>query len=259
MLSAPEAFMAVSNATAAIVQKAPPYVTCRVHGIVQAAGQGTSERTITVRTDDGIAIVRDETGKEELRPAFPASPTFDALAQFELHGQITIATGKGPHRTGDMRITNVHPLHYEAGPTHTDAVARAVKGYVVAYAADATPALGHLHLERNAAFGPGDKWLRDVWYDGASLIPTRVVWGGNSDFMLDARYQSVAGHWLLASLNAGAVVHAPLWLGRMTIALDNDFSGYEFSDVPPDPRLAPAPAAPAAQIHSLVTAPAGAP
>jgi hypothetical protein len=239
MLSAPEAFMAVSNATAAVVRKEPPYVTCRVHGLVQGVGQGTSERVITVRTDDGMAVVRDDAGKEELRPAYPASPAFDALAQFEMFAQVTIAAGKGPHRKGDMRITNVHPLHYETAASHADAVSRAVKGYVVTYADDSSAAAGHLHLERNAAFGAGTKWLRDVWYDPATLIPSRVIWGGQNDLSLDARYQVVEGHWLLSSLNVSAIVHAPLWLGRTTVFLNNDFEGYQFSDVPPDPRLAP--------------------
>lgn len=231
--------MAVSNATAAIVQQAPPYVIYQVHGTFQAAGTGTADSTVTVRTNDGLAIVRNAAGKEELRPAFPASPAFDALAQFTMTAAVTIGGGKGPHRTGDMQITNVHPLHYESLATHADAVARSVKGYVVTYAADASPAIGHLRLERSAAFGGAEKWLRDVWYDPATLLPTRIVWGGTNDFTLDARYQIVQSHWLLSSLAASAVLHGPLWLGRMSVAVTGAYDGYRFADAPPDPRLAP--------------------
>jgi hypothetical protein len=239
MLSAPEAFMAVANATAAIVQKAPPYVTYHVHAIFHAAGEGAVDRTVIVRSDDGVSVVHDDaSGKDVLRPPFPAPPTFDALAQFSLSGQISIS---GKNRDGDMRITNIRPLHYETSRSSADAIARSVKGYVITYAPDATAALGHLHLERNALMKDGH-WLRDVWYDPATLVPTRVLWGGQNDFTLDARYATVDGYWLLRAIDVGAIVHAPLWLGRMTIAIDGTYDGYAFSEVAPDPRLAPAPA-----------------
>lgn len=239
MLSGPEAFMAVANATAAIVERAPAFVTYRVHGVFHAAGEGTTDRTVTVRSDDGVAIVHDDaTGKDELRPPFPAPPTFDALATFHISGEITMRGGKGPHRGGDLRITNIEPLHYERTAAHADAVARSVKGYVVTYADDATPTSGHLHLERNALMH-GRKWLRDVWYDPVTLLPTRILWGGINDFTLDARYHIVAGHWLLQSIAAAEVVHAPLWLGRMSVFVRGDYDAYRFDDVAPDPRLAP--------------------
>ena len=242
MLSAPEAFMAVANATAAIVQTAPPYVTYHVHGVVRAAGESALDRTVVVRSDDGISIVHDdETGKDELRPAFPAPPTFDALANFKLSGEVTLTVGKGKHRDGDMRIVNIHPLHYEAEQSHADAVSRSIKGYIVTYAPDATPQLGHLHLERNALMKDA-KWLRDVWYDPVTLVPSRVVWGGPNDLALDARYQTVDGHWMLRAISASAVYHAPMWLGRLTIAITGEYDGYRFSTVAPDPRLVPSPA-----------------
>lgn len=243
MLSPADAFIAVANATAAIVEKAPPYVTYHVRGTFHAAGEGTADRTVTVRTDDGLSIVHDDaSGKDELRPPFPASPAFDALSSFTLNGQITISNGKGPHHDGDMRITNVHPLHYESVASRADAVSRSIKGYVVTYADDATPALGHIHLERNAAMHDR-KWLRDVWYDPATLLPSRIVWGGENDFTLDTHYQIVADHWLLSTITASEIVHAPFWLGRMSIFISGSYDGYQFSDAAPDPRLLPSPAA----------------
>ncbi|MDQ6941750.1 MAG: hypothetical protein M3169_04445 [Candidatus Eremiobacteraeota bacterium] len=256
MLTAPEAFMAVANATAAVVQKAPPYVTYHVHAVFHAAGEGSVDRTVIVRSDDGISVVHDDaSGKDVLRPPFPAPPTFDALAQFKLSGQISLSSGGGKdkRRDGDMRITNIRPLHYETGPSRADAVARNVKGYVVTYAPDATPALGHLHLERNALM-KDSHWMRDVWYDPVTLVPTRVLWGGQSDFSLDARYTTVDGHWLLHSIDVAAIVHAPMWLGRMTIAIGGSYDGYAFSDVAPDPRLVPTPA-PMASATPVAAAP----
>ena len=246
MLSAPEAFMAVANATAAIVEKAPPFVTYHVHGLFRAAGESTVDRTVVTRSDDGVAVVHDdESGKDELRPAFPAPPTFDALASFKLSGEVTLTVGggKGKHRDGDMRIVNIHPLHYVTGPSQADAVARSIKGYVVTYAPDATTELGHLHLERNALMKDAH-WMRDVWYDPATLIPSRVVWGGPNDFTLDARYQTVEGHWMMRTISASAVYHTPMWFGRMTVAIEGVYDHFVFSDVAPDPRLAPTPAPP---------------
>jgi hypothetical protein len=244
MLSAPEAFMAVANATAAIVQKAPPYVTYHVHAVFHAAGESTVDRTVVVRSDDGVSVVHDDaSGKDVLRPAFPAPPTFDALAKFRLFGEIslTLGGGKDKRRDGDMRITNIRPLHYETQASTADAVARSVKGYVVTYAPDATPVLGHLHLERNALMKE-PFWLRDVWYEPTTLIPTRILWGGQNDFALDAQYDTVAGHWLLHAIKASGVFHAPLWLGRMSVAIGGTYDSYTFSDVAPDPRLVPTPA-----------------
>ena len=240
MDSAPDVFMAVSNATAAVVSHVPAYLTYRAHTIVHAVGgDQPMDRTVTVRTDDGMALVRnEETGKDELRPAFPAPPTFDALSKFKLHAVITLQMGGRTHRTGDMSVTNIEPLHYESSPSHADAVAHAVKGYVVTFAPDASAPAGHLHLERNAAF-KGDSWLRDVWYDPATMLPTRVVWGGPNDFVLDARYRTAEGAWVLESISAEAVMHLPLWMGRSALALRSSYSDYAFSATPPDPRLAP--------------------
>jgi hypothetical protein len=240
MLSAPETFMQVCNTTAAIVSKAPAYVTYHVHGVFRAAGESTTDRVVVARSDDGVAIVHDdETGKDELRPAFPAPPTFDALARFRLTGVVSVQVGgKGKKRDGDMRITNVQPLHYEADQSHADAISRSVKGYVVTFAPDATPQLGHLHLERNALMHD-TKWLRDIWYDPATLVPSRVVWGGRDDFTLDARYQTVESAWVLRSIAAGGTYHTAMWLGRATVGISGEYDGYAFSQAAPDPRLAP--------------------
>lgn len=242
-MNAVDTFMAVANATAAIVERAPAYVTYRVHETVRAAGTGEFDRTVTVRTIDGVAIVKnDTTGKDEIRTPFPAPPTFDELAKFKLSGQIVIGGGHGKEaRTGDMRIENIEPLRYSDAATRADAVARSIKGYAVTFADDATPALGHLHLEPTSAFrATGVRhWLRDVWYDSTTLIPSRIVSGGIDDFELDAHYGTVNGTWLLQRISVAATFHAPLWLGRMTVGLAGDYADYAFSETAPDPRLAP--------------------
>lgn len=248
MLSAPEAFMAVANATAAIVQKAPPYVTYRVHGTVHFfKGDGTIDRTVTVRTSDGDALVHDEqTGKDVLAPPFPAPPNFDALSTFQLKGQWSALRSRSSHgevvRDTGVHVENVVPLRYAGAASRADAVARSVRGYAVTYAGDSGGDGGvHLHLEPGAAyFRDHTQWLRDVWYDPATMLPTRIVWNGNDHMVLDARYAAVNGAWLLRSIDFGRVFYPPL--SRIAAAFHGDFDDYRFSDVAPDARLARTPA-----------------
>ena len=237
MLSAPEAFMAIANATAAIVQKAPAYVTYRVRGVIRVAnGEGTVDRIVSVRTEDGDAIVRDNNaGTEALKPPFPAPPNFDALSTFQLRLDFNYNALRARQRPdGDMRVSNIEPLHYTTVVSRADAVARSVRGYVITYADDATPQQGHLHLDPSAEKRT-DAWLTDVWYDPQTMIPTRVVYAGPHEFMLDARYATADGVWLLSSIAVGA-----RWRGQVTIAFSSEYSEYRFGTSPPDPRLAPA-------------------
>jgi len=226
--------MAVANATAAIVQKAPPYVTYRVRGTVHFfKGDGTIDRTVTVRTSNGDTVA-----------PFPAPPNFDALSTFELKGQWrarrTHSSGRGLVRDTDVHVVNVTPLRYASVASRADAVGRSVRGYAVTYAGEADADGVHLHFEPGAAyFREHTQWLHDVWYDPATLLPTRIVWNGNNNMVLDARYAAVNGAWLLKSIDFGRVFYPPL--GRIAAAFHGDYTDYRFSEAAPDPRLVPAP------------------
>jgi hypothetical protein len=240
MLSAPDAFMAVANATAAVVQKAPPYVTYRVRGTVHFyKGDGTIDRTVTVRTSDGDAIVHDEqTGKEMLAPPFPAPPNFDALSTFELKGHFSAKGGRGAIvRDTDVHVENVTPMRYANVASRADAVARSVRGYAVTYAGEPDADGVHLHFEPGAAyFRDHTRWLHDVWYDPATMLPTRIVWNGNDHLELDARYAAVDGVWLLRSIDVARVFY-PI-VGRIAASFHGDYADFRFSDTALDPRLA---------------------
>ena len=243
MMSAPETFMAIANATAAIVRRAPPYVTYRVRGAVRFANsEGTVDRIVSVRTEDGSAVVRDnKTGKDVLRPPFPAPPNFDALSAFQ--GRIDYnynLTGRVDPNI-DMRVSNIEPLHYTTIESHADAVAKSVAGYFIAYADDATPQQGHLHLEPSAQKRREGGWLSDVWYDPQTMIPTRVLYGGPLSFLLDARYATMNGVWLLSSITVSAEARRPWPMGRSVLTFRGDYDEYEFPTSPPDARLAPLP------------------
>ena len=71
-----ETFMAVANATAALVGKAPPYVSYRVSGTLHVLkGDASIDRRVVVRTIDGDAVISDEKGRTELKPPFPRRRT----------------------------------------------------------------------------------------------------------------------------------------------------------------------------------------
>lgn len=249
MLSAPEAFMAVANATAAIVHHDPAYVTYRVSGTMHfARGDAAIARTVTVRTVDGNAVVRDErTGDEVLEPPFPAPPTFDALAHFTLQGEWSALPSKeGTTRDVQLRVTNVAPLQYTMTESHADVVVHSVRGYTITYGQPGSDGTTHLQLAPTPQYfvdGPHrTAWLHDVWYDPVTLVPTHVVWNGHDRFELDARYATVDGVWLLHELRVAQVFHT---LGVIQTAawFDGVYDGYVFSATPPDPRLVPTPAA----------------
>ena len=64
MLSAPEAFHGLRQRHRRGGAKSPPYVTYRVHGTVHFfKGDGAVDRTVTVRTADGDAVVHDDSAR----------------------------------------------------------------------------------------------------------------------------------------------------------------------------------------------------
>ncbi len=135
----------------------------------------------------------------------------------------------------DMRVWNVKPMEYTTVVSQADVVARSVRGYVIIYAGDATPQQGHMHLEPSPEKRAEGAWLTDVWYDAQTMTPTRVVWVGRGEFVIDARYATTDGVWLLSSIAVEA-----RWRGRVPVAFSGEYSEYRFSTSPPDPRLAPA-------------------
>jgi hypothetical protein len=83
--------------------------------------------------------------------------------------------------------------------------------------------------------------MHDVWYDPATMIATRVLWKGNDDFTLDARYTTVDGQWLLRSIDLAKILR-PVGLFRSQFSFHGDYADYQFATVSPDPRLVPSPA-----------------
>jgi len=234
--------MHCANTVAAQYAKVPPFATYTVHTKLHLFKKDESfDRRVSVRTADQVAVVLDErTSRDELKAPFPAPPNLDPLATFKLRAKAMYATGDGPHRDLDMRISNIDPLRY-SNKEHSDAnvVARAVRGYSVEVIDDAGDRLIHLHLiagpqvRHTAQF-----WFQDVYIDTSTDLPIRVAWAADDATMI-ADYETVQGYWLLKSLSLRATFFAPLHIGRTTVAFDSSFDSYGFSDVAPDPRLVP--------------------
>jgi hypothetical protein len=242
-----ETFMAVANATAALVGKAPPYVSYRVSGTLHVLkGDATIDRRVVVRTVDGDAVISDEKGRTELKPPFPAPPNFDALSEFKMSGYVSAQSkrpGQPLTRDIDVRVVNIKPLTYRTDSSaHVDVVVRSLRDYTVETADGEPGTEKHLRLTpRPAYYSNHTYWMHDVWYDPATMIASRVLWKGNDDFTLDARYATVDGQWLLRSIDLAKILR-PAGLFRSQFSFHGDYADYEFTKISPDRRLVPIPA-----------------
>jgi hypothetical protein len=234
MVGAVDTFIAISNATAALYAKCPPFATYHVRTDLTFFHQTeVFERDVTVRMADQVAVVKDSrSGKVSLSTPFPAPPNFEPLSDYAIHGYFFPSL--------DFRIENLSPLTFRDVPTHADAVARSVHGYTVAFADDTSPELGHLKLKPTSAEVAIKPHLTDVYYVPSTLVPTRIVAAGQNHLYIDARYEMVDGNWLLRTLNFMRYWNEdslldPLVVGTFSAAYDH----YAFSETSPDPRLVP--------------------
>lgn len=219
-MSAAAQFMEVANATAALAQRNPAYISYRVHGTVHVKrGERDFERVVVYRTADGRAVVKAGTGAGKAGAAEPLPPDFDALAKFDVKGFV--------HADGvlDMHIVNLKALQYNVS-SQADTVARSLKDYEVSVVDDAPPGQVHLHLHGTPAFFKiNERWIDDVWYDAASHVPTRIVWGGANEFVLDTRYSVASGAWLVKSVDIRKTLH-PWFVGSSPFSAHCDFDDY---------------------------------
>jgi hypothetical protein len=230
-----DTFIAIANATAAIYQKCPPFATYHAHTALHFYLYDTSfDRDISVRMADQFAVVRDtRNGHESTGAPFPVSPNFESLAEYAIHGTIY------PQGDLDLRIENLAPLTFRDVPTHADVIVRIVHGYHIEFASDASPELGHLILTITKAAAPSTHYLTDVYYNPATMLPTKIVAEGVNRMRMEAVYELVDGSWLLHTL-----AYVRVWNDGLTIeptvvgAFLTTYENYQFSSAPPDPRLA---------------------
>jgi hypothetical protein len=197
LISADSAFERVSNAAAAAFAKQPPYIVYRVDVTTTGRALPSLERhLVTLRTADDAALVRD-TQDAQAKPgeALPLEPTVDALAEWGFRFETS-------HGRTRLSVAYQRPKEYaapRAAPGDTVVVA-SVAGYAISYAPDAA---NHLHLEpataaKRAFAAQEDHFVyRDVWFDPATFLPTRVVVAA-TDETLTLDYTVAESHWVLA-------------------------------------------------------------
>ena len=200
------------------------------------------DRAVSLRTADDYAIVQDlPRGREQVGiHGFPFPANFDALSNFEYTWHVSMH--------GDLEVDLVRqnaPLFTPPTPgaQHVDVIVLRVANYKASYvgAPDANPI--HIHLEPL----PGlikkrtDIAFHDVYVDPTTYLPTEVRFEGPDHQVLVVDYASVGPYWLVSHVAVDQTVYGPLRIGSAHVHAEAAFEGYQTSDTPPDPRLAPKP------------------
>jgi hypothetical protein len=230
---------------AAIYQKAPPFVSYRVATHVSAPAINRNRdivRSVVVRTSDDRAVIQDlPNGRNQVAHAWPVTPTFDALSDFQLSWYASIRLEI------TINVYDIKPLVYQdptPGPD-VDVVVTRMRSYRVEYAADSSDApSGKTHVTLTPfqfVTSRNDPertfYFSDLYIDNASGLASRVIMQGlHSQVVLD--YGSVEGHWLITRFHYEDTVHGPLHIGYLHVIADTVYNEFTFPTAAPDPRIA---------------------
>jgi hypothetical protein len=239
------AFQHCANAAAAIIEKAPPYLTYRVTTHVSAPSIGKERdvvREVAVRTKDDLAVLQDlPKGANQLGHGFPVTPTFDALSAFTLTWRV------GAHTEVSSYVHDVKPLHYEdVEKNGADVVVVRLRQYRAEYADDSSDAPdGKTHIrlvpydfvKKQAAKPDSTFFLSDLVIDNSTGLPDHVRYEGGDDIVFAVDYGTVDGHRVIQHAHYEETIHGPLRMGRLHVSADAKYDDFTFSDIPPDPRL----------------------
>jgi hypothetical protein len=232
-----ETFAAIAKAAAANYAEYPAFATYHFHQLFHR-GKGDDrllDWSVKERLSDRLDVLYDERAKKETVRASPVSTLiFDALSTPILRGRFAY-TLFGI----EFLFQRTESRAYRYDPTNADAVVRSVRGFTVTFADDATPEIGHLAFTpiandtRNAG-----AHLTDVYYTRSTLLPTRIVFAGPSNTVLDHSFQIAGGKWLLHTSYARHTFEHVGLFAQVTIENTKTFEDVKLSDVAPDPRLA---------------------
>ena len=251
MLTADAEFRAAANAAFDAWRRQPPYIAYRVdvNVVVSALKQSRQiNRAVEARTRDDLAVLQDlPQGANQLGHAFPVPPTFDALSYFRInfrlgdpirqHNPLTAVTLQPPGPGQPAQ-----PLRF-ADPVATNpevtVVVTTLRNYYAEYAPDTTDRIAHIAMKALPALtrdNDSDFYLKDVYVDTVTNLPTRIVYSGPStEFALD--YRMVENHWLINRAHYSHTLFAPLHIGQTTFTTDAAYSAFTFPLTPSDPRL----------------------
>ena len=251
MLTADAEFRAVANAAFDAWRQQPPYIAYRVDVDVDVPALKQSRRisrAVEARTRDDLAVLQDlPRGANQLGHAFPVPPTFDALSYFRInfrladpirqHNPLTAVTLQPPAPGQPAQ-----PLRFSdpvASNPDVTVVVTTLRNYYAQYAPDTTDRIAHITMRALPALthdNDSDFYLKDVYVDTVTNLPTRIVYSGPStEFALD--YSMVENHWLINRAHYTHTLFAPFHIGQTTFTTDANYSAFTFPVLPNDPRL----------------------
>ncbi|HEV8021110.1 MAG TPA: hypothetical protein VGP41_07600 [Candidatus Lustribacter sp.] len=243
MLTADAEFRAAANAAFAAWQHPPPYIAYQVDVDTEVPTLKLSRkisRAVETRTEDDLAVLQDlPQGDNQVATAFPVPPAFDALSYFEFFfdpGDDTKPPTTDINMVADRPFFPPEPLHFGIGNASSPDVALVVpflRNYKAQYAPDSTDQLAHIvmvPLKPLTAGNDSTYYLKDVYVDTASQLPTRIVYAGPAlNFILD--YGMVGNHWLINHIRYSRT------RGNTPFTTDAVYSAFTFPDTPVDGRL----------------------
>jgi hypothetical protein len=239
MIAADVQFRTSANAAAAAFAQSPPYLVYKTDVVVDVPSlrrHKVISRAVETRTKDDFAALQDlPNGQRQYGHSFPLVPTFDALSYFRV-------TFNGSQRN-TLSYVEPGPLITFTDPrltSHADVVVTTLRYYHASYAADSSERIAHVVMDALPSLTLGnssDFYIRDVFVDTATNLPTRVVYTGpTTTFTTD--YQVVEGHWLVSHVTYVHTFFAPLRIGRVTATADASYHDFAFPAAPSDPKLA---------------------
>ncbi len=243
MLTADAEFRAAANAAFLAWQHPPPYISYQVDVDTEVPTLKQSRklsRAVEMRTQDNLAVLQDlPEGKNQLATAFPVPPTFDALSYFEFlfdPGDETSPPFTDINLVADRPFFPPEPLHFGIGTASSPDVALVVpflRNYRAQYAPDSTEQLAHIvmvPLKPLTAGNDSTYYLKDVYVDTATNLPTRITYAGPAlNFTLD--YAMVGKFWLVDHVRYNRTRGSPPFTS------DAVYSAFAFPPTPVDGRL----------------------
>lgn len=251
MLTADAEFRAAANAAFAAWQNPPPYISYRVEVEVNVPALKRTRhisRAVESRTRDDLAVLQDlPQGQNQLGHAFPVPPTFDAISYFHLdfhltdpvrmHNPITAVTllSPGPGQPPQ-------PIKFaDATPSRPDiaVVSTALRNYYAQYAPDSGDRIAHITMMPLNALtkdNQSDFYLKDVYVDTISNLPTRIIYSGpTTEFTVD--YTVTTDHWLVSHARYVKTLVGLFHIGQTTFTTDAVYNDFTFPAEPKDERL----------------------
>jgi hypothetical protein len=245
MVAADVLFRLTANAAAEQYRRPPPYLAYHTVAQIDVPAlqkHKTVERAVETRTADDFAVLQDlPRGQRQYGQSFPLIPTFDALSYFR------IDYSGAQHRNLLAHVTTYEPITFSAPRATTpgvNVVATTLRNYYARYADDSTDTKAHLIMQPLKALttnNTSDFYIRELYVDTATNLPTRVTYTGHDDVEFSVDYTTVQTHWLVSHVYYTRTFFAPFHIGQTHFTVNATFDDFTFPQTPADPKLLASP------------------